>query len=254
MALLNSPAITLVFRGLFLFAFDEDNKYCQAGVIKADRHCLKINIKTNAASLPNSSELSFEIPDGDIYFEVPGRGSAVGIYKPGVYVRDTSHDRRDFRWVLDLEGAELHNRPLPIKAEALKRSIYVCNGLFYNYDSRRVRIVDPASQVRNDVIANVIGCDIHLDEGEEAIFGYGPNGSHSVKLKKEPDISYEISVENICPEDSAAPSIVSDFVHYYDVVDVPQAQQFKVDAPTPPGSERNPCIPTSMGVTRAPLK
>src|SRR5215510_14459096 len=140
MALLDSPTITLVFRGLFLVAFEKDNKFCQVGVMEADRHCLKINIKTNAASLPSSPELSFEIPDGDIYFEVADRTNAVDTYEPGTFLRDPSHDRRDFRWVLDLEGTELHNRPLPIKTGALKRSIFVRNGLFYTYDSHNVRI------------------------------------------------------------------------------------------------------------------
>jgi hypothetical protein len=255
MALLDSPTITLVFRGLFLLAFDEDNKFCQLGVIEADRHRLKINIKTNAASLPNPSALSFEIPDGDICFGVLGRTNAVDKYEPGPFLRDPSHDRRDFRWVLDLEGPELHDRQLTIRAGSLKRSIFVINGLFYTYYCRSVRIVAPSSAAKVAFIAEEIGCDIYLYGEEEAVFRYGPDEGHTIKLKREPDISYEISIENICPEEEgASPSPVSDFAHYYDVVDVPAAQQFKVDAfPPPPGSERNPCVPTSMGTTRAPL-
>jgi hypothetical protein len=255
MAQLDSPTITLVFRGLFLLAFEKENKFCQVGVLKADRHCLKVNIKTNAASLPNSPELSFEIPDGDICFEVAGRPNAVDTYEPGLFLRDPSHDRRDFRWVLDLEGPELHNGPLSIITGALNRSIFVFNGLFYTYDSHTVRIVPPSSGPRVAFTAREIGCDIYLNEEEEAVFRYGPDERHSIKLKKEPDISYEISVENICPEEEVeSQSTVSDFVHYYDVVDVPAAQQFKVDAfPPPPSSDRNPCDPTFVSITSAPL-
>jgi hypothetical protein len=255
MALLDSPTITLVFRGLFLIAFEKDNKFCQLGVMEADRHCLKITIKTNAVSSQNSPELSFEIPDGNIYFEVAGRTNAVDTYEPGLFLRDPSHDRRDFRWVLDLEGTELHNRKLPIKAGALKRSVFVRNGLFYTYDSHNVRIVEPSSESRVALTAQEIGCDIYMDGEEEATVRYGAGCGHSIKLKKEPDISYEITVENICPEEEgAAPSTVSDFVRYYDVVDVPKEQQFKVDAFQAPPGARNPCDPTFMGIRIAPIQ
>jgi hypothetical protein len=118
-----------------------------------------------------------------------------------------------------------------------------------------VRIVPPSSESKVALTAREIGCDIYLDGEEEAVIRYGPDERHSIKLKKEPDISYEISVENICTdEESAAPQIVSDFVHYYDVVDVLQGQQFKVDAfPPPPADIRNPCDPTFMSITSAPL-
>ena len=249
-----TPTITLVFRGLFLLAFEEDNKYCQAGIIEADRHCFKINIKSHAPSLQNSPEMSFEIPDGDISFHVSGRENSVGVYESGHFERVSSHDRRDFRWALDLEGAELHNRRLPIKADALKRSFFVTDGQFYTYDSHVVRIVDPSSQTRDVAIAQEIGCDIHLDGNQEAVLRYGPDGNYSMKFKKEPDVSYDILVENICPEARAPQSKVSDFSHYYEVVDVPTSQQFKVVAfSPPPADDSNPCNPAFLGKTKPPL-
>jgi hypothetical protein len=250
----STPTITLVFRGLFLLAFEKDNKYCQAGIIEADRHRLKINVKSHSPSLQNSPEMSFEIPDGDLSFHVSGRENAVGAYEPGLFERASSHDNRDFRWALDLEGAELHNRRLPIRADALKRSFFITDGQFYTYDSHVVRIVDPSSQTRDVAIAQEIGCDVNLNEKEEAILRYGPNGSCSMKFKKESDVSYDIFVENICPEAGAPQSDVSDFAHYYRVVDVPTGQQFKVDAfSPPPGSDRNPCVPSRLGKTKSPL-
>jgi hypothetical protein len=179
----NSPDITLVFSGLFLLAFEEENKYCRLVVVQADKHCLKINIKTQSDSLIEAPEFSFMVPDGDIFFEVPGRARGVDTYEPGPFERNSQHDRRDFRWLLDFEGREFHHRRLHLRADALKRSVFVYDGLFYTHSSQWVIIKRPPSashpaagtidgasyvpQSQNALIARRIGCDIYLDDGEE---------------------------------------------------------------------------------------
>jgi hypothetical protein len=271
MSISNSPDITLVFSGLFLFAFAEENGFCQIGIMEAERHCLKIGIKTEADSLPNSPGFLFEVSDGDIYFEVPNRPKGVDTYEPGSFDRDTAQDSRDFRWVLDFEGRELHDRRLPLKAGSLKRSIFVSNGLFYTHDKQDVRIQKPLSTstktakkvggenqlplYRNSSIGDSIGCDIYLGDKEEFLFRYGPSADYSIRLKKCPNTSYKISVENLCPRESQIPAGSSDFAFYYKVVDVPENQQFRV---LPPAvvigvDDDNPCNNTRLSLSRAPL-
>src|SRR5262245_4767484 len=132
-----SPNITLVFSGLFLFAFQKENRYCQLVVAQAERHCLKINIKTQSDSPHAAPELLLNVPDGDIFFSVIRKAGVipkaqgVDTYEPGPFERSSKHDRLDFRWLLDFEGRDLHNRRLPLRADALKRSVFVYNGLFY---------------------------------------------------------------------------------------------------------------------------
>ena len=276
----NSPDITLVFSGLFLFAFEEENNHCQLAVVQAERHCLKINIKTLSDSLPVAPELSFKVPDGNISFKVTGRANGVNTYEPGPFERNFRQDSRDFRWLLDFEGRELHHRRLQLRADALKRSVFVHNGLFYTHSSQDVIIMRPpptshlaagtiesaiyVPQSPNALIARSIGCDIYLEGREELQLGYGPRAGYSITLRKEPKISYEISVTNLCAYEAewelAGSSDVSlytgssDFALYYDIIDVPENEQFKVLSTLRPANDRNPCNPTSLRTTKAPLQ
>jgi hypothetical protein len=246
----------MVFRGLFLLAFDEEHQFCQAAIMEAERHCLKVKIRTQKGSPSNSSELSFEIPDGDIFFEVTNRAPAVGTYEPGNFERTASHDRRDFRWLLDFEGDDLHHRQLPLRAESFNRSIFVRNGLFYTHATESVRIHDPLSAFKDADIAETVGCEIYLDSQQDAVLKYGPRGCYAVTLRNEPDVSYEIWLENLCEE---LPPMMSDFTFYYNVIDVPAEGQFSLsrpslsEGPVMQATHRNPCPLTRLGTTCAPL-
>ncbi len=248
----DSPTITIIFKGLFLLAFDEENKFCQIGVIQAERHCLKVNIKTNEGLQQVFPELPSEIPDGDISFQVLRRTGNVGVYgTPATFNRNTSEDWRDFRWVLDMEGKHLHNRQLPFKASALKRSIFIYNGLFYTFHTQPVSIISPSSSRKNVIIAEQIGCDIHLYDQEVAVLKYGPDPGYSIQFKKEPGIRFEISLENFCNETHRPAPGNSDFLFYYDIIDVPRSKQFKVTRQA--ADARNPCNPVIVGLSNAPI-
>jgi hypothetical protein len=248
----DSPTITLIFKGLFLLAFEQEKKFCQAGVIRAENHCLKINIKANETSQPVFPELPSLISDGDISFRVSGRSSGVSLYeRPGAFVRDIAPDFRDFRWVLDMEGENLYSRQLPFKAGVLKQSIFINNGQFYTYSTQSVLIIVPSSSQKNAIVAGQIGCDIYLDDQEKAVLSYGPGLGSSIKLKKEPGISYTISLENFCEEPPRLTPDNSDFVFYYDVIDIPTEKQFRLARQT--ADARNPCVPVTVGLTDAPI-
>jgi len=248
MTISDSPTITLIFKGLFLLAFEEENKFCQAGVVLAERHCLKMDIKANGVLLPISPDI---LPDGDIFFEVPGRASSVNTYEPGTFDRDTAKDWRDFRWLLDFEGRELYNARLRFKAGALNRSIFIHNGIFYTLSVAPVSLINPSGRSKNIIIADKIGCDIYLDDQEEAVLRYGPNSGSSIKLKKEPGISYTISLENFCKEPPRSTPDNSDFAFYYDVIYAPRNSQFRVIRQS--ADARNPCDPVTVGLTKAPI-
>src|SRR5262245_8066757 len=171
----DSPDITLVFSGLFLIAFEKEKRFCQFGVIQAERHCLKIDIKKRASSLLDAPELSCKIPNENIHFEVTRRASGVDTYEPGEFQRNSRHDRRDFRWVLDFEGRELHNRQLTVRPGTLRRSVFVYNGLLYTRETQEVLIRRPSHHAtgtldseghlprsQSALICRSIGCDIYL--------------------------------------------------------------------------------------------
>src|SRR5262249_55125415 len=161
--------------------------------------CLKINIKTQSDSLLHAPELSCNVPNGDISFEVTGRTNGVDTYEPGPFERHSLHDGRDFRWLLDFEGRELHNRRLQLRADTLKRSVFVYNGLFYTNSTQGVIIMRPASaphlaagttesvssvsQSQNALITRTIGCDIYLDSREEFRLKCGPSAGYSINLR-----------------------------------------------------------------------
>jgi hypothetical protein len=249
-----SPTITLIFKGLFLFAFEKDNRFCQAVIMQADRHCLKVTVKTNVASLKKPPELTFEVRDGDITIDVPTRPDGIDTYEAGVFDRNTNHDTLDFRWVLDLEGTDLHNRSLAIKAGSVKRSIFIRNGLFRNQRNRPITISSASTQPRTTSAAREIGCDIFLNKNENLVFSYGPNGDSSLTFNQETEVNYEIVIDNTCPEETDMDEEVSDFVHYYDVMNVPVNEQFRVDAFEPPPNDRRPCDPVYLSLSKAPLQ
>jgi hypothetical protein len=255
MATSEPPTITLIFNGLFLLAFERENKFCQAGVMRAENHCLKINIKTKGApSIFPKPPL--EVPEGDISLQVLRRTGSVSINgQPGTFNRNTADDWRDFRWILDMEGKHLHNRQLSFRAGALKRSIFIYNGLFYTYNTQPVSIISPSSRRKNVIVAEQIGCDIYLDDQEAAVLRFGTDPGSSIEFRKEPGVSYKISLENLCNEAHRPRPGNSDFVHYYDVIDVPKSKQFRVTRQPRPGfaNARNPCNPIIVGQSKAPL-
>jgi len=231
---------------------------------------LKIKIMTKAAWLPDAPEISFNVPDGDIKFEVTRRANGVDTYEPGPFDRNRLHDRRDFRWVLDFEGPELHDQRLPLRDRTLERSVFVFNGLFYTRDTEEVIIKRPSPilhpggglvgsefilpKPKDCLITKSIGCDIHLVGREEFVFRYGPNADYSIRLKKEPEISYEISVTNLCTEDVDLEGLGrTDFALYYEVLNVPENEQFQVFSAIQAADDVNPCDPGRLSLTNAPL-
>jgi len=100
----------------------------------------------------------------------------------------------------------------------------------------------------------------YLPNRREFRLRYGPQSDYSITLKKEHDISYEIFVDNRCPreEDQVQPE-VGDFLHYYEVIDVPENERFDVlpadEVPVPNEvDDVNPCNPAYVGLTSAPLR
>lgn len=248
----DSPTITLILKGLFILAFDEENQFCQAAVMRAERHCLKITTRTNGILQSILPEPPAEILDEDINFQVTGRESGVSIYQqPGPFDRNTAQDQRDFRWIVDLEGREFYSRPLPFIAGAIKQSIFIHNGLFFTYNAHPVVIISPLSGRRPAWVAEQIGCDIFLEDQEEAVLRYGPGLESSIILRKSDGTSHTISLENICEEPPGATPNNNDFAFYYEVIDIPSRAQFMVTRQA--ADARNPCDPITVGLTKAHL-
>jgi len=228
---------------------------------------LKINIETQSASLRDAPDLSINVPNENIHFEVTRRASGVDTYEPGPFERNSRHDRRDFRWVLDFEGRELHNHQLSVRDGAINRSVFVYNGLFYTLDTEEVIIRRPVKHVAGTVddlslipqfqtglICNSLGCDIYLSDREEFLFKYGPDANYSMRFKKEHCLSYKILVTNLCDDDvDPPPPGSSDFAFYYDVLEVPEEEQFKILSALRTADDRNPCNPSRVGITNAIL-
>ncbi|HKX29008.1 MAG TPA: hypothetical protein VJ302_15030 [Blastocatellia bacterium] len=263
----DSPTVTVLFKGLLLFAFDQDNRFCQAGIINADRHSLKITVNSNSSSLvlPNGS--SFEVPAGDVLFEVPGRPRAVGTFEASYFDRDGGGDPKDFRWVIDMEGSEFHDCQVPFNTGQLERNIFILNGDFYTHATELVTLKKPApNKPRSPYkVARTIGCRVHLKDGEEAILRYGDYSADPIRLKNEPGVKHEIVIENLCFENGGGSTLPdSDFQFYYRVIALPECEQIKLvglemraqpnsGSIHPSSTSVNPCDPVKVGRTKALL-
>ena len=161
--------------------------------------------------------------------------------------RKTSTYARDFRFITDLEGIDLHNRPLSgeINTRQLLLVLYVRNGQFYTKLQspalKRTRVNPPPQTIPYGTSAAVIGCDITFaDTGTLKLRAGGSKGVEVKEFIAEPGTIYEISnAPPDVPFDMPIPSNALGHFHmYYDKLFITSpADQFDLtrddNAPAP---------------------
>lgn len=146
------------------------------------------------------------------------------------FIRDETADVEDFRWIVDLEGEELHNEPvLPLfkttKSKSMELSkLFIENGEFYTHDMSRNEFHKVNELNKEDSkfgkIANTIGAKI---EAEVVSLEISVNGEkHKHLLPENIGFPYIIEVANV--ETSQGNEEISDMVDYYNVLQLPQGK------------------------------
>jgi len=269
----NSPDVEVTFTGLLLMRFDKNG--FRAGIVQTELHQLRIAIELLNANrkLLDKWEHNGPLTD-DLQIEVqkpvtPG----LSIYQHGAVLnreRTPSAQKKDFRWVMDLQL--FHEKKLKVNTKAVNRGIYLGNGIFYA--SKLFKAKSPLGLSRNKAfqlskkaseagividptepkavilrtMSEIVGANIYLKpDGGKVRLRWGRQGNLFPDLPKPKEGQrYKIVVNNDCCFGEVDPTI-SDLPMYYDVlVGVPHEEILDLLVPNIVTPEI-PCIPVLGG-------
>lgn len=271
----DSPSFKLLFDGLLVLAVNQKENVCEFGVVNAPDHVLRIEVeKVDAKGRATLKNISRDLPsEGDIRIDAPKSAKAHGVQ----FFSDSSRsfqrrtkgeptdddDAQDFRWLVDLEGGEFHNKRLGLKRGFPNQRIIVSGGLFYTHDLIDVQLVQPDNSALDKAVASPIGCNLDLHEGEEFVLTYGPDDHNIVQniiLKAEKGVTYIIQILNNPKGDqhvnhnggSQEKDLTTHFHFYYDnAVEVGKDKEFNILSPEDggeAGGPNRPCGPTGLSL------
>jgi len=230
-AIKSGATIKLTFNGLLVFTFDEAQRICEIGVLKAKGHVLRIKERP---------ELTEKLQTGNISIGIPGRNGLEGVTRfealssdgktPRPFSRrEGVDDPKDFRWAIDLEGAGFHNRELPLKHDFPPQSIIVRQGMFYTDKLIPVSQVLPNKRRKEIKIASPVGYTLHLNEGEKFVLSYGRAGE-KLEITAAAGATHEMTILNTPERLPKAHDEITHFPHFYEcVVEVPAGEEFGIE-------------------------
>lgn len=222
----------VVFRGLMAFQPDAGRQYLDVGILYAPQHEFRIQVKET--SDVGGSVVFIPVPPAStprsVWTLVSANSNAGGIsfYQTGAFDRaaDLGHER-DTRWLIDLEGAEFHKRQLTLTNDQLRLVLRVSAGDFYT-NKRTAALMRRKGDGRFQYFGRVteeLATDISLVEGDLVI--RLENGAELLRLKHNPGIAYEITIENAFTGDHHTASRVNHFAYYYGLLTEPITDKFE---------------------------
>lgn len=222
--------ITIVFRGLMVLHKYEDtmeigfvdalynpsDAHVHAGAVNHADHSAvhvprilttKDGVLSAIFDLRNRPELG-SVRDWRLVVDDPSVG-ATGItratlFEDAVFGRTNPGSgrnfERDFRWITDLEGTDLHNRDLSLDMNTRQFLfvLYVPHGEFYTKlrspELKRRRLGPPRVETYFGPTAAVVGCDIPIDDaGTVKLMAGGSSGATVFTFVPDEGTVYEIS-------------------------------------------------------------
>jgi hypothetical protein len=146
-------------------------------------------------------------------------------------------DEHDFRWVVDLEGSDFHDRRLEIRQltdgrrSVLQPKIFISDGVLYAETRTDEQIVRVSEGVRERVIGRVafkVGADLFPGDGGKVELRNRNDlqRQRAIVLDRGPYTRHHITIENICQEHGDHDG--SDFNLLYNAVSDPDGRQFEL--------------------------
>src|SRR5215210_1264087 len=227
--------VTIVFRGLMVFHYMTD--YMEIGVMDAPLHPghpvhvpriikTKNGVISSIFDLRTRPELKSvgqpgRIREWELEVTNPLQPTATKFQQGPNFNRLHHPHPRDFRWITDLEGRDLHNRDLTADLDTSKllMVLRVRHGEFYTAQlSKRLtrkRANPPVENIPFGIAAEVIGCDIAFDLGDLTLRA-GNTRAFTFDESAEDGVIYEISnAPPDVPPDAPYPVGSGHFAMYY---------------------------------------
>lgn len=279
-------AAKIVIEGLFVLCLNDENRTAEFGVYEyANQHeffiraCQKEMGREKEAGVGGQSIIRLsEIRTGDIYISIEGRSADIACYNyekvdsqvlltnPQIssdVIRKMAEYGTDFRWIMDLEGERFHRQQLNILPGVLKRKLILPNGILATerlVGRKRKYAFEQAamlSKPERDIsplflfVANQISAIIpNISDNETLRLSYSANGKLQTIVfpRLNTGLYHEIYISNNCPASIGAQNnILSDFQHYYSVLDVHVADRFDLEALLGVGTRIYPCDVAYLG-------
>ena len=246
----SEATVTISFAGVALFCINKDKQNrCEVGIVHCDRHQTVMDIqeivfdnsgdpiKSMLTTPPASPFLGSDILIKVVNQNAPITAAGIEPFSESPVFNRVQGigDQNDFRWIVDLEGEELHDRQLDLlpttfsSAPRLSPKIFISEGVIYTElatDERLALMSDGVQGNEFGPVAIKIGVDLFLEDGGELqMWGKrGPITTQLATLKKKANTKYHINVENLCTVEGDAPG--TDFSLFYDIVHDPTNSRF----------------------------
>jgi hypothetical protein len=260
MGLDHSKAIVrIAFDGLIIFCFNRTKTLCEVGMIRNGGHHRDLKI---TEILPSGHRRPIKLKDYDIDPSKDLEISAVNPLPPHTpplpsdtplsgYQDTEDFDRvndkgdpEDFRWIVDLEGAEFHRKRLNPKRDGFKSKLTLTHGIFYTVRKTRrhygrLTLGGPDDLRFLGKLAHNVGVDIQIRDDDGKVIIKNRGAASGLELPRplpegERDVlgcTYEIIVENACEPNPRT----SDFPLFYGAVSDPGGVQYDLRIAVPPG-------------------
>jgi|SRR5215213_2396507 len=172
---------TIVFRGLLVFHYLDNDGVMEIAVLEDGRsgHVPRIITTKNGVissifDLRTAEDEFGEIRDWTIEATNPLQEKATKFEQGGNFKRRTHPHARDFRWITDLEGPDLHDKDLindiNTNTNKIVLVLRVPNGEFYTRQLspplKRKKVRPAGADAFFGMAAEVTGCDIAFNLGK----------------------------------------------------------------------------------------
>jgi len=217
-------AVQIIFRGLLAFAFNGKTS-CEVGIHNTTQndptlphpHVFAVTLWEKSSGscvrridlFPTKTQKTLVDPGVTLTTTNPSALDGVYAYQRGTFNRrnpSSSPDLNvpfDFRWVLDLEGADFYGRPLTKTSATMRPSIAIDNGLFYSFYTTRSSFarLPVDSLLFLGHVAEIVGANVYLQNGGEVLVRINTaSGPIDTTLRKQPGVSYQLDLTNNCTQ------------------------------------------------------
>jgi hypothetical protein len=243
-----NPSVKIFFHGLNILR-SPDGLSCIVETHRVPRHphTLSVEVRTKT---PNEPDLILMRHFGHFPGDHPGLSISVnpvaGSPATFKYVPIASFDpertpttpteKKDFRWVINLEADHFHGHTLTVDHEGKTRpGILINSGVYYFYAAQL--LMGPIGVVQGDTpklnlaaMASIIGANLYLDDGSEAVITWRSGRDEFELPLAKPNVAagvhYEIYIDNSPLFEPVSGPRHSELVEYYRVIPgIPPGQQ-----------------------------
>jgi hypothetical protein len=234
--------VTVYLEGLMICCINPKQERFEAALLRQKKHDFTIRVVTYENGRRINERETKDIPFEGVRIEIEAveNSSVKGIsrYQPEPFDRksDNFGNFRDFRWIVDLEGEEFHNRKLEPTGESLAMHrmpltpLFIKNAHFsvsgvtdYTYDKI---VIDRDGKIIDEELFGRCGfiLSAHLDADAVRV-SFENTGLASEVLTRRDGLTYKIFIINVRDEGDTE----SELPVYYKVLESPDGMMFNLE-------------------------